>query len=194
VPASPPDGISREERFRALGYRGATVWVTGLPAAGKTTLATALERALLSSGRPAYRLDGDEIRRELSSDLGFDRDSRAENVRRVAYIARMLSEAGTIAVVALISPFAEDRLRAREVHERVNVPFLEVFLDTPVAVCERRDPKGLYARARRGEVSGLTGAGGVYEPPEKPDVRIEPGPVEASVQRICSVLAEMRVI
>jgi bifunctional enzyme CysN/CysC len=194
VGESIPSTISLAERRSALGFSGATVWLTGLPAAGKTTLAGALERALLAAGLPAYRLDGDEIRRELCRDLGFDRESRAENVRRVAHIARMLSEAGAITIVALVSPFEVDRQNARALHAAQGIPFLEVFLDTPIELCEQRDPKGLYAGARSGQVVGLTGVGGAYERPRDPDLRIEPGALETSVATICDAVAKLGVI
>jgi bifunctional enzyme CysN/CysC len=189
-----PDAISRAERAASIGHAGATVWLTGLPAAGKTTLSIAIERELLTRGHHAYKLDGDEIRRELCRDLGFDRASRAENVRRVAHIARMLADAGVITVVALISPYAEDRQRARELHEELSIPFIEVFIDTPLDVCETRDPKGLYARARRGEISGLTGIGGAYERPEHPDVRLVAGPIHVSVERVLAAMETAGII
>jgi adenylyl-sulfate kinase len=179
---------------RRPGPRGATVWLTGLPAAGKTTLSAALERALLDRGNLAYRLDGDVIRRDLCSDLGFDRESRAENLRRVAHVARILADAGLIAIVSLVSPYAEDRQRARTLHEERGLTFIEVYLDTPIELCVSRDPKGLYAQARRGEISGLTGAGGAYDPPARPDVRLTPGPVDASVQRVFGALTAAGVI
>ncbi len=170
------------------------MWITGLPASGKTTLATALEQTLIATGRAAYRLDGDAIRRGLCCDLGFDRESRAENVRRVAHVARILSDAGVVAIVSLISPFARDRQLARELHADAGLPFLEVFLDTPVELCERRDPKGLYARARRGEVSGLTGVGDTYERPEQPDVRLAPDPIDVSVERVLTVMVTAGIV
>jgi bifunctional enzyme CysN/CysC len=169
--------------------RGGTVWFTGLPAAGKTTLSAALERALLATGHPAYRLDGDELRRHLCDDLGFDRAARAENVRRVAHVARLLADAGSIVLVALVSPYAEDRGRARELHAEIGLPFLEVFLDTPLGICRQRDPKGLYARALRGELSGLTGVDDPYEPPPSPELRLTPEPLERSVQRVLEALS-----
>jgi bifunctional enzyme CysN/CysC len=180
--------VSREERLVALGHRGATVWISGLPAAGKTTLSIALEHELLGGGRSAYRIDGDEVRRGLCGDLGFDRPSRRENVRRVAFAARMLADAGVIAIVSLISPYAEDRDHARQTHVEAQLAFLEVFVDTPIELCERRDPKGLYARARRGELKGLTGVDGDYEPPQHPDLRLDPGPVQESVAQVCEAL------
>src|SRR5215472_10732089 len=170
--------ISRAERRAAVGRRGATVWFTGLPGAGKTTLSTAVERSLISGGHLAYRLDGDDVRRALCGDLGFGREDRAENVRRVAHVARLLADAGVLVLVALVSPYAVDRARARELHAAVELPFVEVFLDTPVSVCEQRDPKGMYARARRGEIASFTGVDDPYEPPQSPELRLPPSPLE----------------
>jgi bifunctional enzyme CysN/CysC len=150
--------------------RGATIWITGLPASGKSTLAFAVEAALLARGRPAYVLDGDNVRTGLCSDLGFGADDRRENVRRVAEVARLFADAGTVAVVALISPDAAGRAAARRVHRDANLPFLEVWMDTPLEVCEGRDPKGLYARARAGTLQGLTGVDAPYDRPDRPDV------------------------
>ncbi len=163
------DGVAGPER---PGQRGATVWLTGLPAAGKTTIAGALERHLVAAGRPAYRLDGDNLRHGLSGDLGFSAADRAENVRRTAHVARMFADAGLVAIVALISPSREGRAAARALHAGCGLPFLEVFVDTPLEVCERRDPKGLYAKARAGEIDGLTGVDDPYEPPADPELRI----------------------
>jgi bifunctional enzyme CysN/CysC len=148
--------------------RGATLWLTGLPASGKSTLAHALEEHLVRSGRPAYVLDGDNLRHGLNGDLGFSEADRAENVRRTAHVARLMADAGLVAIVSLVSPYAAERARARELHE--DLPFFEVWVDTPVEVCEQRDPKGLYARARAGEISGMTGIDAPYEPPENPDL------------------------
>jgi len=185
---APALALSREQRRLALGRCGATVWLTGLPAAGKTTLSAALERALLSGGYPAYRLDGDEVRRHLCGDLGFDRISRAENVRRVAEVARLLADAGVVVLVALVSPYAADRELARRLHSELGLPFIEVFVDTPIELCQKRDPKGLYDRARRGELHGFTGVDDPYEPPEHPDVHLTPGPIERSLQAVIEAL------
>jgi bifunctional enzyme CysN/CysC len=155
-------------------YWGATVWLTGLPAAGKTTIGRAAYELLRVMGRAAYRLDGDELRTGLTSDLGFDQASRAENIRRAAYAARMLAESGVNVVASLISPYAADRALARQVHGEYGLGFVEVFLDTPLAECERRDPKGLYARARRGEVEHVTGIDDPYEPPTAADLVLYP--------------------
>ncbi len=167
-----PSRLSRAERWDVLACRGAVVWITGLPASGKSSLATALEERLVRLGIPAYLLDGDNLRHGVNSDLGFDAASRTENVRRAAEIARLLADAGTIAVVSLISPYSAARAAARAIAERDGIPFVEVFVDTPLEECERRDPKGLYARARRGELRGFTGVDDPYEPPAAPDVRI----------------------
>jgi bifunctional enzyme CysN/CysC len=182
------EALSREERRQALGFRGATVWMTGLPASGKSTLAGAVERALVERGHPAYRLDGDNLRHGLNADLGFDPDDRAENVRRTAHAARLLADAGTIAVVSLVSPYLADRELARALHAEAALPFLEVWLDTPLELCEHRDPKGLYARARRGELLGLTGVDDPYEPPPRPEVAIRPGPLDEAVAHVLAAL------
>jgi len=154
------------------GPRGATVWLTGLPASGKSTIAGELERRLVADGRAAYRLDGDNLRHGLNGDLGFSAADRAENVRRTAHVAQLFADAGLVAIVALISPWRDGRAAARALHIESGVEFLEVFVDTPLDVCERRDPKGLYARARAGEIKGMTGVDDPYEPPTDPDVRI----------------------
>jgi bifunctional enzyme CysN/CysC len=152
--------------------RGLTVWLTGLPAAGKTTIGDAVAHGLDDAGYATYRLDGDVLRLTLSSDLGFDAGSRQENIRRAANLARILADAGLLVVASLISPYRASRDEARALHAAAGLPFLEVFLDTPLAECERRDPRGLYARARRGEITGFTGVDDPYEPPETPEVTL----------------------
>jgi bifunctional enzyme CysN/CysC len=165
--------VSRERRWELLGRRGGTVWLTGLPGAGKTTIAMALEERLVDTGCPASVLDGDNLRHGLNADLGFDAAARAENVRRTAEVARLIADTGTLAVVSLISPYADDRARARAIHERARLDFLEVFVDTPATECERRDPKGLWARARRGEIREFTGVDSPYEAPADPAFRLQ---------------------
>ena len=167
--------VGREERWRALGRRGATVWFTGLPASGKSTLAAQVEARLLTHGRPAYLLDGDNLRHGLCGDLGFSASERAENVRRAAQAGRLLADAGTVALVSLVSPYAADRARARAIHAEAGLPFLEVWVDTPLGECERRDPKGLYGRARRGELRRMSGIAAPNEPPAGPEVVVRPG-------------------
>ncbi|MDA8148577.1 MAG: adenylyl-sulfate kinase [Actinomycetota bacterium] len=165
--------MSREERMGALGGRGATVWLTGLPGSGKSTLAAEMERRLVLGGRNAYRLDGDDLRTGLNGDLGFGRADREENIRRVGEVARLFADAGVVALVALISPYAEARARARLLHEHAGLPFVEVYLAVPVAVCAARDPKGHYARAMAGDLPSFTGVDDPYEVPSRPDVVVE---------------------
>lgn len=164
------------------GGTGATVWLTGLSASGKSTVAVELERRLLAEGIPAYRLDGDNLRHGLNSDLGFGAEDRAENVRRVGAVAQMMADAGLVAICALISPYRADRERIRRQHEEAGIPFLEVFVDTPLAECEARDPKGMYARARAGELTGFTGIDDPYEPPRSPELVLRPGDGTAAAQ------------
>ena len=167
---------------------GATIWVTGLPAAGKSTLARAVVARAQAAGIAAYALDADELRAGLNSDLGFTRMERAENVRRVAHVARILAEAGVLAVAAIISPYSADRALARATHERAGLAFLEVWIDTPLEICVRRDSEGLYAGARRGRVSHLTGVSDPYEAPLNPELRVVPGPVTAAADRVIAAL------
>jgi adenylyl-sulfate kinase len=181
--------VTAYERAAALGFKGATVWLTGLPASGKSTLAVEVEALLIGAGRPALRLDGDNLRHGLNGDLGFSAEDRAENVRRTAHAAALLAEAGVVALVALVSPYAADRASARAIHDAAGLPFLEVFVATSLAECERRDPKGLYARARAGELPGLTGVGDVYEPPATPEVTV--GDAEAIPAAAARVLAAL---
>ncbi len=165
-------GLERAERWARLGTHGATFWLTGLPASGKSTIAARLERRLVEAGRPAYLLDGDNVRHGLSGDLGFSPGDRRENIRRVAHVARLMADSGAVAIVSLVSPSARDRALARELHEAARVPFIEVYVDTPVEVCAQRDPKGLYARARAGEVRNFTGISAPYDAPENPEILV----------------------
>ncbi|MBQ0926346.1 adenylyl-sulfate kinase [Saccharopolyspora endophytica] len=162
--------VRREQRRT----RGATVWLTGLSGSGKSSVAVELERRLVAAGRPAYLLDGDNLRHGLNSDLGFSAEDRAENVRRVGEVARLFADSGVVSIVSLISPYHADRDRVRQVHEDAELTFVEVFVDTPIELCEARDPKGLYARARAGEITGFTGVDDAYEPPQGPEVVLRP--------------------
>jgi adenylyl-sulfate kinase len=164
--------LDRRQRWDCIGQEGATVWFTGLSGAGKSTTAAAVEAHLLAAGRFAYRLDGDNLRHGLSSDLGFSHADRSENVRRVAELALLFADAGAAALVCLISPYAADRAAARRLHERAGIRFIEVYLSTDIEECARRDVKGLYARAECGEIENLTGIADPYEPPTAPDVEI----------------------
>jgi adenylyl-sulfate kinase len=182
-------GIQREQRWAALGHGGATVWMTGLPASGKSTIAAGVEATLLETGRGAYVLDGDNLRHGLNGDLGFSAEDRAENVRRTAEVSALLADAGVVVLVALVSPYRADREAARAAHDRRGLPFLEVWVATALEECERRDPKGLYARARAGELKHLTGVDDPYEPPESPDVVVRGDePVEDAVARVLGAL------
>ncbi|RSN41150.1 adenylyl-sulfate kinase [Amycolatopsis sp. WAC 04197] len=162
--------VTRAER----ATRGLTVWLTGFSASGKSSVAVELERRLVASGRPSYLLDGDNLRHGLNGNLGFSPADRAENVRRVAEVAKLFADAGVVSVVSLISPYRADRELARATHEAAGLPFLEIFVDTPLEVCEDRDPKGMYAKARAGEISGFTGVDAPYEQPESPDLVLRP--------------------
>lgn len=153
---------------------GCTVWLTGLSGSGKSSVAVELERMLVASGVPAYRLDGDNLRHGLNSDLGFTADDRAENVRRVGEVARLFADAGAVAIASLISPYRADRDAIRDRHVDDGIAFAEIFVDTPLEVCEQRDPKGMYARARAGEITGFTGIDNPYEAPKRPDLRLRP--------------------
>jgi bifunctional enzyme CysN/CysC len=183
--------MTRGRRWAALGQQGATVWFTGLPGAGKSTIAGAVEERLIQSGQPAFLLDGDNLRHGLNGDLGFDERARRENVRRTAHVARLLAESGTIALVSLVSPYAADRASAAALHAADELAFIEVFVDAPLEVCEQRDPKGLYARARAGELAGLTGVGAPYEAPDEPDLVLGScgASVESEVERVLELLA-----
>jgi adenylyl-sulfate kinase len=170
-----PGRLTAVERGRHLGSRGATVWFTGLSGSGKSTVAAGVEERLVRDGRSAYRLDGDNLRTGLCSDLGFSRADREENVRRAAEVATLFADAGSVALVALISPYADSRRRARQLHERAGLVFLEVYMAAQVDVCARRDPKGLYAKASSGDLGAFTGVDDPYEVPVAPDVVIESG-------------------
>jgi bifunctional enzyme CysN/CysC len=180
--------VTRAQRVAATGHDGLTVWFTGLSGSGKSTVAVALEQLLVSSGAPAYLLDGDNLRTGLNGDLGFDAASRNENVRRAGEVALLFADAGVVAIVPLISPYRSERDRVRRRHEELGVRFVEVFVDTPIELCEQRDPKGLYAKARAGEITGFTGIDDPYEAPVDPDITLEPGPSPAAA---ASIVAEL---
>jgi bifunctional enzyme CysN/CysC len=182
-----PSKLSREERWGALQTSGATIWLTGLSGSGKSTIATAVEHTLVSGGRAAYMLDGDNLRHGLNANLGFSAEDRAENVRRVGEVAKVLADSGAIAIVSLVSPYAEDRDKVRAAHEQAGLPFHEVFVDTPLEECERRDPKGLYAKARAGEITDLTGVGSPYEAPERPELK-PAADLETAVREVLGLL------
>ncbi|MFC5475433.1 adenylyl-sulfate kinase [Paraherbaspirillum soli] len=163
--------VSAAQRRALLDQIPLTLWLTGLSASGKSTLAFALERELIAQGRACYVLDGDNVRHGLNRDLGFSAADRAENIRRIAEVARLMNDAGLIVITAFISPYRNDRAMAREIIGQANVR--EVYLNTPLAVCEARDPKGLYRQARAGRVAQFTGISSPYEAPERPDLTLD---------------------
>ncbi len=181
--------ISRQEREDRRGHRGAILWFTGLSASGKSTLAFEVEKRLFYEGYFSYVLDGDNVRHGLNSDLGFSPEARQENIRRIGEVAKLFAEAGAIVLTAFISPYRTDRDRVRELVTRDN-DFVEIFVSCPLEVCESRDPKGLYRRARAGEIEDFTGISAPYEPPRSPELVIETDrhDVETSVQQVLAYL------
>lgn len=176
-------GVQRAERERRNGHRGGVLWFTGLPASGKSTLASLLEQRLCAQGIMAYVLDGDNIRRGLSSDLGFSPEDRSENLRRAAEVAKLFADAGFVCIAAFISPMRRDRERARAIN---GADFHEVYIRASLPVCEARDPKGLYRKARAGLLADFSGVSAPYEPPSKPDLVVdtEHGQIDACVEQI----------
>ena len=182
--------ITREDREAVLGQRGVTVWLTGLSGSGKSTIAVAAEGALVESGRLAYVLDGDNVRHGLNSNLGFSPEDRTENIRRIGEVAKLFTDSGVIVFSSFISPYRADRERVRAIHDEAGLAFLEVFIDTPLEVCESRDPKGLYKKARAGEIKGFTGIDDAYEAPESPEIHVKTADqsVEQSVDQLVGAL------
>jgi bifunctional enzyme CysN/CysC len=166
--------VDRNKRTDIMKQQGATLWLTGLSGAGKSSMAFFLEYTLLERNYKAYVLDGDNLRHGLNKDLGFTRSDRAENIRRAGEVASLFADAGLIVIASFISPFLKDRLAVRELHEKKGLGFVEIFIDTPLEVCEQNDPKQLYAKARRGEISNFTGISSPYERPENPELTIRP--------------------
>jgi len=180
--------VSREARWGKHGFDGMTVWFTGLSGSGKSTVANEVAAVLHDAGRPAYLLDGDNVRHGLNADLGFSAADRAENVRRIGEVARLMADAGLVVLVPVISPYRADRDRARAIHDAAGLRFVEIFVDTPLDLCEQRDPKGLYAKARAGELTGMTGIDDPYEAPLRPELRLEPGELSSLAASVVSAL------
>jgi bifunctional enzyme CysN/CysC len=191
-----PGAVARSDRYAATELGGATVWFTGLSGSGKSTIAVEVERRLLELGHAAYLLDGDNLRHGLNGDLGFSPADRDENVRRASEVARLFADAGVIALVPLISPYRAGRERARAAHRAAGLPFVEVFVNTPIEECERRDPKGLYAKARAGEIKGFTGIDDPYEPPSACEMELTPGDGDARQQadRVVGLLRDRKIM
>ena len=183
------DPVSREAREKRRGHRGAILWFTGLSASGKSTLAMGVEKRLFEEGYFSYVLDGDNVRHGLNGDLGFSPEDRAENIRRIGEVARLFAEAGAIAITAFISPYRDDRDRIRELMNRPG-DFVEIYVSCPIEVCEARDPKGLYKRARAGEIRQFTGIDAPYEPPKNPEIVVETSlfEIDACVERVIAHL------
>ncbi|XXG98685.1 hypothetical protein Hte_005014 [Hypoxylon texense] len=195
--------LSRRERASYRGQKGFTLWFTGLSASGKSTVATALEQHLLHLGLAAYRLDGDNVRFGLNRDLGFGDADRQENIRRIGEVAKLFADAATVAITSFISPFRADRRLARDLHAAVPegsgeepLPFVEVYVDVPIEVAEQRDPKGLYKKARAGEIKEFTGISSPYEAPDSPEIVIKTheSSVEECVAQIVKWLEEKALI
>ena len=164
--------ISRTDRYQILQQRGATIWFTGLSGSGKSTIAVALERALFNIGRLSYRLDGDNVRLGINKNLGFSEADRTENIRRIGEVAKLFGDAGVISLSSFISPYKADRDEVRELHKQAGLDFIEVFVDCSLEVAEQRDPKGLYKKARAGEIKNFTGIDDPYEAPENPEIHL----------------------
>jgi adenylylsulfate kinase len=165
--------VTRDERATLLKQRGVTLWFTGLSGSGKSTAAFTLEHALVQLGRLAYVLDGDNIRHGLNRNLGFSAADREENIRRIGEVAKLFADCGVVAMTSFISPYRKDRDLVRELHVKGNLPFIEIYMATPIETCEQRDPKGLYKKARAGELKGFTGIDDPYEAPLKPELTID---------------------
>jgi bifunctional enzyme CysN/CysC len=178
-------------------HRGAVIWLTGLSGAGKSTIARALERELFQLSMHTYVLDGDNLRHGLNANLGFAPEDRAENIRRVSEVAKLMADAGTVVITSFISPYRADRARARTIALQAGAEFVEIFVDAPLAVCEQRDPKGLYQKARAGELKGFTGIDAPYEPPEDPEIVVrthQQTPGECVAQVLTELLPRLRLV
>lgn len=182
--------VSREDRQKLLKQKGATLWFTGLSGSGKSTVAVALEQALIQRGHLCYRLDGDNVRLGINKNLGFSAEDRAENIRRIGEIAKLFVDTGVIVLSSFVSPYREDRDNVRVLHDQSNMDFIEVYVDVPLAVAEERDPKGLYKKARAGEIKNFTGIDDPYEAPTSPEIVLNSH--EMSLEKEVDVLlAEM---
>ncbi|XP_073404298.1 bifunctional 3'-phosphoadenosine 5'-phosphosulfate synthase 2 isoform X1 [Dendrobates tinctorius] len=192
--------VSRNKRGQVVGtrggFRGCTVWLTGLSGAGKTTLGFALEEYLVSHAIPCYSLDGDNIRHGLNKNLGFSSEDREENIRRIAEVAKLFADAGLVCITSFISPYTKDRDEARKIHENSGLPFFEIFVDAPLAICESRDVKGLYKKARAGEIKGFTGIDSGYEKPDAPELVLKTNlhSVNECIQQIVELLQEREIV
>ena len=188
--------ITRDHRAKILGHRGATLWFTGLSGSGKSTVAVELEGMLNQMGVLAYRLDGDNVRMGINKNLGFSAEDRAENIRRIGEVSKLFVDSGIIALSSFISPYKEDRDKVRALHEESGMDFIEIFVDCSLEAAESRDPKGLYKKARAGEIKNFTGIDDPYEAPSKPEIhlRSDQQSLEEEVQEILTVLKDRGII
>ncbi len=188
--------VPREDRYQLIRQRGATIWFTGLSGSGKSTIAIALEKTLFNKSTMSYRLDGDNVRLGINKNLGFSEQDRKENIRRIGEIAKLFSDAGMISLSSFISPYKADRDEVRRLHEEANLPFVEVFVDCSLAVAEKRDPKGLYKKARAGEIKNFTGIDDPYEEPANPEIHLhsDQQTLEEEVNEILNLLRERGIV
>ncbi len=188
--------ISRENRYELMGQKGSTVWFTGLSGSGKSTVAVALEQALFSLGKLSYRLDGDNVRLGINKNLSFSEEDRRENIRRIGEVAKLFGDSGVISLSSFISPYRIDREEVRQLHVDAGLNFVEVFVDCPLAEVEKRDPKGLYKKARAGEIKNFTGIDDPYEAPLTPEVHLHTDSmsVDEEVDMILSYLKDNDII
>ncbi len=182
--------VTPEQRRENMGQQGATLWLTGLSGSGKSTVAVALEKLLLARGKHAYRLDGDNVRHGLNKNLGFSAEDRAENIRRIGEVTKLFVESGMISITSFISPYRVDRDQVRAIHAESNLPYFEVYVECPLEEAEKRDPKGLYKKARAGEIKGFTGIDDPYEEPETPELVLHTADqtVEESAEALLKML------
>ncbi|ANZ76995.1 BA75_03881T0 [Komagataella pastoris] len=190
------ENLTHDERKELTKQGGVTVWLTGLSASGKSTIGCALEQSLLQRGNNAYRLDGDNIRFGLNKDLGFSEDDRNENIRRISEVSKLFADSCSVAITSFISPYREERRKARELHDKDGLPFVEVYVDVPIEIAEQRDPKGLYKKAREGIIKEFTGISAPYEAPENPELHVQTDKqtVEESAKIIIDYLLEKKLI
>jgi len=188
--------ITREDRYQILRQKGITIWFTGLSGSGKSTIAVAVEKSLFTMGKLSYRLDGDNVRLGINKNLGFSGEDRKENIRRIGEVAKLFGDAGTISLSSFISPYKADRDEVRALHEAADIQFVEVFVDCALSVAEERDPKGLYKKARAGEIKNFTGIDDPYEAPENPEIHLSTDvmTLEEEVGIIIDYLAANEVI
>lgn len=188
--------VTREDRHKILGQKGATLWFTGFSGSGKSTVAVAVEQALAARGRLSYRLDGDNIRLGINKNLGFSAEDRAENIRRIGEVAKLFADAGVIVLSSFISPYRADRDRVRALHDEGKLDFIEIYVHCPLDEAERRDPKGLYKKARAGQIKNFTGIDDPYEEPATPELQLKTAELtlEQEVEQVLALLEQRGIL